>query len=62
MSEIINNGRIQGDEWRVLPLAESDDVATVVVPTGRVTVPLTVWQVQRSQRRPASKQACSGSG
>ncbi|MDP1644085.1 MAG: DUF934 domain-containing protein [Thiobacillus sp.] len=49
MSKIINNGRIQGDEWKVLRLAENDDVATVVVPAGRVIVPLAVWQVQRPQ-------------
>lgn len=46
MSQIIKNGRIQGDEWK---LAENDDVATVVVPAGRVIVPLAVWQVQRPQ-------------
>lgn len=49
MSQIIKNGRIQGDEWKVLRLAENDDVATVVVPAGRVIVPLAVWQVRRPQ-------------
>jgi len=49
MSQIIKNGHIQGDEWKVLRLAENDDVATVGVPAGRVIVPLAVWQVQRPQ-------------
>lgn len=49
MSQIIKNGHIQGDEWKVLRLAENDDVATVEVPAGRVIVPLAVWQVQRPQ-------------
>jgi len=49
MSQIIKNGRIQGDEWKVLRLVENDAAATVGVPAGRVIVPLTVWQVQRPQ-------------
>ncbi|MFH1818026.1 MAG: DUF934 domain-containing protein [Pseudomonadota bacterium] len=49
MSQIIKNGHIQGDEWKVLRLAENDDVATAGVPAGRVIVPLAVWQVQRPQ-------------
>jgi len=49
MSQIIKCGRIQGDEWKVLRLAENDDVATVLVPAGRVIVPLEVWRVQRPQ-------------
>lgn len=49
MSQIIKRGRIQGDEWKVLRLAENDEAATVVVPAGRVIVPLEVWQVQRPQ-------------
>ncbi|WP_296895559.1 DUF934 domain-containing protein [Thiobacillus sp.] len=49
MSQIIKRGRIQSDEWKVLHLTENNDVATVVVPAGRVIVPLEVWQVQRPQ-------------
>lgn len=49
MSQIIKDGHIQSDEWKVLRLAEHDDVATVEVPAGRVIVPLAVWQVQRQQ-------------
>ncbi|OJY56587.1 MAG: hypothetical protein BGP19_04350 [Thiobacillus sp. 0-1251] len=47
MPQVIKNGRIQDDEWKVLRLAENDEAATVWVPAGRVIVPLVVWQVQR---------------
>ncbi|MHB1076804.1 DUF934 domain-containing protein [Thiobacillus sp.] len=49
MSQIIKNGHIQSDEWKVLRLTENEDVATMEVPAGRVIVPLAVWQVQRTQ-------------
>ena len=47
MSQVIKNGCIQDDEWKVLRLAENDEAATVWVPAGRVSVPLVVWQWQR---------------
>src|SRR3569832_1830446 len=49
MPQVIKNGRIQDDEWKVLRLAENDEAATVWVPAGRVIVPLAVWQVRRPQ-------------
>lgn len=49
MPQIIKNGRIQGDEWKVLRGVGNDAAATLAVPTGRVIVPLAVWQTQRPQ-------------
>jgi uncharacterized protein (DUF934 family) len=45
--QIIKNKTIVNDEWQVLRLAESDTPESVVVPNGKVIVPLKVWQAQR---------------
>jgi uncharacterized protein (DUF934 family) len=45
--QIIKNKTIVNDEWQVLCLAESDTPESVVVPNGKVIVPLKVWQAQR---------------
>lgn len=44
---IIKNKTIVEDDWIVLRLDENDTVESVVVPSGKVIVPLKVWQAQR---------------
>ncbi len=44
---IIKNRNIVDDDWIVLRLGENDTPASVVVPSGKVIVPLKVWQAQR---------------
>lgn len=44
---IIKNQTVTTDDWTVLRLSESDTPESVVVPSGRVIVPLKVWQAQR---------------
>jgi uncharacterized protein (DUF934 family) len=44
---IIKNKTIVNDDWSVLRLVESDTPESVVVPNGKVIVPLKVWQAQR---------------
>ena len=44
---IIKNKTIVDDDWIVLRLAENDTPEGVVVPSGKVIVPLKVWQAQR---------------
>jgi len=44
---IIKNKTIVADDWTVLRLTENDVPDTVVVPVGKVIVPLKVWQAQR---------------
>ncbi len=47
MREIIKHRAVVQDDWTVLKLAEGDAAETVVVPAGKVIVPLAVWQAQR---------------
>jgi uncharacterized protein (DUF934 family) len=52
MSDLNNNLIIKGrevvaDDWTVLRLAEGENAASVVVPAGKVIVPLAVWLAQR---------------
>lgn len=47
MPEIIKNGRIVSDDWQVITLPEGETAATIALPTGRVIVPLAVWQTRR---------------
>ncbi|MEJ1958230.1 MAG: DUF934 domain-containing protein [Nitrosomonadales bacterium] len=51
---IIKNKTIVDDDWNVLRLAEGDTPQTVIVPDGKVIVPLNVWQAQHDtlQHRP----------
>jgi uncharacterized protein (DUF934 family) len=44
---IIKNKAVVNDEWDVLRLDENDTPESVVVPSGRVIVPLKVWHAQR---------------
>lgn len=44
--KIIKNKTIVNDDWSVLRLVESDTPESVVVPNGKVIVPLKVWQAQ----------------
>lgn len=44
---IIKNKSVVDDDWSVLRLGEGDTPETVVVPSGKIIVPLTVWQAQR---------------
>ncbi len=44
---IKNNTAIQ-DDWSVLRLGENDTPESVIVPEGKVIVPLKVWQAQRA--------------
>lgn len=44
---IIKNKTITSDDWSVLRLDENDTPESVVVPAGKIIVPLKVWQAQR---------------
>ncbi|MDB5764097.1 MAG: hypothetical protein JWQ21_3092 [Herminiimonas sp.] len=48
MREIIKDRAVVNDDWTVLRLNEGETPETVAVPTGKVIVPLTVWQAQRT--------------
>lgn len=45
---IIKNKAIVDDNWSVLRLKENDTPESVVVPAGKIIVPLKVWQAQRA--------------
>lgn len=45
---IIKNKTIVDDGWIVLRLKENDTPQSVAVPSGKVIVPLKVWQAQRA--------------
>ena len=45
---IIKNKAILDDDWSVLRLNENDTAESVVVPAGKIIVPLKVWQAQRA--------------
>ncbi|MDP9108695.1 MAG: DUF934 domain-containing protein [Pseudomonadota bacterium] len=47
MRNIIKHRAVVSDDWTVLQLTETDTAATIVVPHGKVIVPLAVWQAQR---------------
>lgn len=47
--QVIKNRAVVDDQWSVLRFDEGDTAETVVVPEGKVIVPLTVWQAQREQ-------------
>lgn len=48
MHNIIKNKAVVADDWTVLRLNEEDAPESVVVPEGKVIVPLKVWQTQRA--------------
>ena len=45
--QLIRNRAVVDDEWSVLRLDEGQAPESVVVPEGKVIVPLSVWQAQR---------------
>lgn len=45
--EIIKGREVVADDWSVLRLAEGDAAESVIVPEGKVIVPLTVWLAQK---------------
>jgi uncharacterized protein (DUF934 family) len=47
--QIIKNRAVVDDDWSVLRLEEGEAADAVVVPEGKVIVPLAVWQAQRGQ-------------
>jgi uncharacterized protein (DUF934 family) len=46
--QIIKGREVVSDDWSVLRLDEGQTAETVEVPAGKIIVPLTVWQAQRS--------------
>jgi uncharacterized protein (DUF934 family) len=48
MREIIKDKAVVNDDWTVVRLAEGDTAESFAVPAGKVIVPLTVWQAQRT--------------
>lgn len=44
---IIKNKTVVDDDWAVLRLGEADTPESVVVPSGKVIVPMKVWLAQR---------------
>jgi len=52
MSRIIKNNSIVDDAWHVLKLAEGEtpeSAVSVVLPEGKIIVPLTVWQARKQE-------------
>ncbi|MDY7579561.1 DUF934 domain-containing protein [Herbaspirillum sp. RTI4] len=45
-NKIIKDRLVVSDDWTVLRLSEGETAADIVVPEGKVIVPLTVWQAQ----------------
>jgi uncharacterized protein (DUF934 family) len=45
--QIIKGRAVVDDDWSVLRLDEGQSAESVVVPEGKIIVPLTVWQAQR---------------
>lgn len=48
MPEIIKHREVVSDDWTVLRLNEGETAESVVVPEGKVIVPLAVWQAQEA--------------
>ena len=47
MTKIIKDRAIVEDDWAILQLSEDDNADSIVVPEGKIIVPLKVWQLQR---------------
>ncbi|MEW6370647.1 MAG: DUF934 domain-containing protein [Pseudomonadota bacterium] len=45
--QIIRGREVVADDWRVLRLEEGEAAETVVIPEGKVIVPLSVWLAQK---------------
>ena len=48
MPNIIKNKEVVADDWSVLRLNEGDAAEGIAIPSGKVIVPLAVWQAQRA--------------
>lgn len=48
MREIIKDKAVVMDDWTILQLEEGDTPETIAVPAGKIIVPLTVWEAQRT--------------
>ena len=46
--DIIKNRAVVSDDWLELRLAEGESAETIVIPDGKVIVPLAVWLAQRA--------------
>jgi uncharacterized protein (DUF934 family) len=49
MPDIIKGRTIVADDWIVLRLAEGQTAAELVLPEGKLVVPLSVWQTRRGE-------------
>lgn len=49
MREIIKDKAVVSDDWTILRLAEGETPEAVVVPEGKILVPLSVWEAQRAR-------------
>ena len=49
MRDIIKNKAVVSDDWTVLRLNEGDTPEGIEVPSGKIIVPLKVWQAQRDK-------------
>ncbi|GAA4027109.1 DUF934 domain-containing protein [Actimicrobium antarcticum] len=47
MRDIIKHRAVVSDDWTVLRMADGDAAETITVPSGKIIVPLAVWQAQR---------------
>jgi uncharacterized protein (DUF934 family) len=47
MRNIIKDRQIVADDWQVIKLAEGETAESVVLPEGKIIVPLAVWQARR---------------
>jgi len=47
MSKIIKDRAVVDNDWEILQLSEDDSADAIVVPEGKIIVPLKVWQLQR---------------
>lgn len=45
---IIKNKAVVSDDWIILRLSENETPESVIVPAGKIIVPLKVWQAQRA--------------
>jgi uncharacterized protein (DUF934 family) len=45
---IIKNKAVVSDDWTILRLSENETPESVIVPAGKIIVPLKVWQAQRA--------------
>jgi uncharacterized protein (DUF934 family) len=49
MSNLIKNGQVVQDNWKIVRLAAGDTPHGVKLPVGQLLVPLAVWQARRAE-------------